>query len=168
MRDIHSFGAHRHAAKLRAHSGQEVLEAGVDRVLDRYGVAGPKQHAADQIERLLATIGDDQVVAGTGHILPPRLLHEVAAQRFVSAGRAELQDAGQVMPGQHGAATGAKIVQRKQVARRARDGEADDFLAPSGRWRGRRTFAPLKQRIPRHTAPGGKSAGDEASFADLA
>ena len=152
LRDIQPFRAHRNAHKLSANSGQQVLQARVDGVLDRYRVAGPQHHAADEVERLLTAIGDDQIVAGTRQVLAARLFHEVAAQGLETRGRAQLQDAGQVLPRQHRRATGAEFIQRKQRARRPRHLEADDFAAePRGRparmSRGRH-IAALEQRIP--------------------
>ena len=99
--------------QLRAHAGQQVLQPGVDGIFDRHRIAGAQQHAADQVERLLAAVGDEQVVAGTGQPLPPRLLQQVAAQRFVAAGRTELQDVGEIGASQHRRATGAKLIQRE-------------------------------------------------------
>jgi hypothetical protein len=63
---------------LRAHAGQQVLLSSVDRIFHRYRVAGTQQHPADQVERLLASVGDDEVVARPRQRLPARLIHQVA------------------------------------------------------------------------------------------
>jgi hypothetical protein len=52
---------------LRAHAGQQVLLS-----------SGTQQHPADQVERLLASVGDDEVVARPRQRLPARLIHQVA------------------------------------------------------------------------------------------
>jgi len=47
-----------------------------------------------KVERLLAAVGDDQVVAGTRHVLAARLFHEVAPEGLETRGRAQLQNTG--------------------------------------------------------------------------
>ena len=69
LRRIHAVGAHRDARKLRAHAGQQILQPGVDGIFDRHRVARPQQHAADQVERLLAAVGDQDVVARRRRVL---------------------------------------------------------------------------------------------------
>ena len=79
-----------YADQPRAHAGEEVLQAGIDWVFDRHGIAGPHQHAADQVEGLLAAVGDDQVVAGAGELLRAGFIEEAAAEGLISARGAEL------------------------------------------------------------------------------
>ena len=152
LRGIHAVGAHRNSAELRAHSRQQILQAGVERIFHRHRVTRPQQHPPDQVQRLLAAVGNQQVVPRTGHLLPPRLFHQVAAQRFVSARRTQLQNIGQIPAGKHRGAGRAKLVQREQVPRRTRNREADHVLAPSAIGPGYGRIAPLQQSIPIHPA----------------
>ena len=122
---------------MRAHAGQQIFQAGVDRIFDGHGIAGTKQYAADQIERLLAAVGDEDVVAGPGERLPASLFHEVPPQGFIAAGGAELQNGAEVRARQHGLATGAEIVQREEGPRRPGHDETGHLVAESaGRSRG--------------------------------
>ncbi len=109
---------------------------------------GPQQNARDQIERLLAAVGDDEIVARRRQTLRARLFQQIAPQRFVAAGRPELQDVRQIVPRQHGFATGAEIVQREEIARRPRHHEAD--FASHRRARCREGIAAIEQRSPIH------------------
>ena len=114
--------------KLRAHAGQQVLQPGIDRIFHRDRVARPKQHAADQVERLLAAVGDHEVVARAGEVLCLRLVQQMAAQRLDSrSGEPNCRMSARSSPRQHGCAARAKFVQRKKVARRPRHHEADHF-----------------------------------------
>ena len=167
MRRVHAVGAHRNAAKLRAHSRQQILQAGIERIFHRHRIAGPQQHAADQVQRLLAAVGDQQVVPRTRQLLPSRLFHQVAPQWFVSARRTQLQNVRQVAACQHCCATGAKLVQREQVSRGTRNREADHVLAPSAIGTGNGSVVTLEQSIPVHPARRLGATGHEAPAAHL-
>ncbi len=117
LREIDSAGAHRNTRQLYAHSGQKVFQARIHRIFDRHHVARTQKSAGDQIERLLAAVGHDEVVARRGQTLRARVIEQITPQRFVAAGRTELEDIGEIVTRQHGLATGAEIVQREQLAR---------------------------------------------------
>ena len=129
MRRVHTVGAHRDADQLRTHAGQQILQTGVDRIFHRDGVARPQQDAPDQVERLLAAVGDEEVVARARERLAAGLFHEVPPQGFVAAGRTELKDRSQLLARQHGLATGAEIVQREERSGGPGHDETGDLVA---------------------------------------
>ena len=67
-----------------------------------------------------------------------RLSQQTPAERFETAGRAQLQDVRQVVAREHGGAARAKFVQREQVAGRPRHHESDLFPSEPGSGAGRR------------------------------
>ena len=111
--------------ELRAGFQEEALESGVDGIFDHHLVAGAKQHAAEQVERLLAAVGDDEVVVRGGQVFGAGGVEQVAAQRLVSAGGAELQDVGEIGPGHDLFAARAQGVQGEELLGGAGGGEAD-------------------------------------------
>ena len=86
LRGVHAGGADGDTAELRAHAGEEVFQAGINGIFDGNGIAGAEQDAADEIKRLLAAVGDQEVVGGAGYLLAARLVHEVAAEGLIAAG----------------------------------------------------------------------------------
>ena len=72
----------------------------------------------------------------------------MAAQGFIAAGGAELQDGSQVGAREHRLATGAEIVQREECPRRPRHHEAGGLIAESAGGAGGRDIAALQQGAP--------------------
>ena len=82
--------------------------------------------AAQQIEGLLAAVGDQNIVGIAGDALCGGAGEEVAAQGFVAAGRAELHQGAEVRAVENFAAAGAEFFDRKHGFGGARTGKVDD------------------------------------------
>ena len=113
--DLDAVRAHRNADQLRAGFEEQALQSGVDGIFDHHFIAGTQQHPRQQIERLLAAVGDDEIVIGRSQILGAGGFQQIAAQRLVSAGRTELQDVGEIRTGHDFLATRAQGVQREEL-----------------------------------------------------
>ena len=73
----------------------------------------------------------------------------------------------QIPAGQYRGTGSAKLVQRKEIARRPRNREADDVPAPPAVRPGRHGVGPLQQPRPIHSAGRFHAPGDEAPPAHL-
>ncbi len=108
---------------------------------------------------------------GAASALAARLVEQVPAQRFVAAGRAELQDVGQVAAR---ASTAAQLARKSSSGNRSRDGRDIAKLMLRGPPRRRgiadAAIAAFQQRrsSPRRRGAAAALAGDEAAAAHLA
>lgn len=164
--DVEPVHSRRHAHQLRARLQQHILQTRVDWVFHDHRITGTHHHPRDQVERLLATIGNDEIVAGPHHAFAARLVQQVMAQRRVTGGRPQLQHRRRVGRGQHFLAASTECFNRKQVLGRARVGEADAVWR-SGR--GQRKSRRRKQLLPVQTRAGrAHLAENEAAPSDVA
>ena len=99
-------------------SRNRFFRPGIDRFFERDFFARAHQRAAQQIERLLAAVGDEDVVGVARDSALNGPIEQITPQRFVAAGRAELQQRFQVAgsPELRGSIRGT--LDRKQLFRR--------------------------------------------------
>ena len=105
--------AHGDSDHASASAEQDVAQAGIDGVLEKHGLAMRGQHALQQIEGLLATAGDQDVVVRGSDAAGTSLIQQITAQRRVARGGAELKDLRGGVRIENLPAGGAKFVQRK-------------------------------------------------------
>ena len=107
-------------------SQKEILQPRIDGLFECDFLAGAHQRAPQQIERLLASVGDENVVRVASDAALDRPIEQIAPQRFVAARRAELHKSLQIPAVENFAATLAKLLDWKKFFRRSRTGEVDD------------------------------------------
>ncbi len=137
---------------------KQVLQPRINRLLDRHLVSRQHQRPAQQVNRLLTPVRDQDVVRTP---LEPGPFQQISAQRFVPARRPELQQRSQPVARQHFAAGFPKFVYRKQPLRRPRSRKIDRAgLRKSGgrRKRPRQNPRPVQRpgiplRRPAHVTP---------------
>ena len=74
---VDAVGPHANANHLRAGGEEQILHARIHRILDGNLISRPRQDALQQIQPLLASAGDDQIVARTHGAQPACLGHQV-------------------------------------------------------------------------------------------
>ena len=111
--------SHRNADQPRAGALEHAADSQIHRIFDQHRRAladGPLQ----QIESLLASAGDQDVVRLARHAFRSRLFQQIAAQRRIAGRRPKLQDGRGVVARDHFGAGLAKLFERKQQFRRPR------------------------------------------------
>ncbi len=90
--DVDSVGPKGRADHTRAASQKRIAQAGINRIFEHHGFAMRRKHPLDQVERLLASAGDQNFVIRPSFAAPPGFLEQVAAQRTISTRRPELKN----------------------------------------------------------------------------
>ena len=84
--------AHRHAQAARPRPVKDRHRPGISRVFHDDRIAGPHKRFADQIKRLLASIGYEQIIVLGGNSIMMQQLQKRCLQRRIAVRRAEIQD----------------------------------------------------------------------------
>ena len=145
------------------------MHAGIDRVFHGHRVSGFDQDPLQEVNRLLAAVGHDDVVPVTGRAVAVSLLEQIAAQGRVTGRRAQLQDLDAV-GGDHFFSSGADLLERKQFLGRPRGSEADRHARSGQRRRMRGLNLAFHEDVPpaKSGRPRRRDTLDETAAADMA
>src|SRR5438270_729496 len=91
-RDVHTGIVDRYAEDVGSAARESSQHAVINRILYRDAAAWTGENMGHEIERLLATVGNDKVVAGPRHACCHRLIQQIASQGSIAAGRTQLQN----------------------------------------------------------------------------
>ena len=138
-----------HGERANARAGENCDRARIGGILERDRIARAQKRLADKVDRLLAAVGDQQLLVADVQAFAAKHFDQQPLERFVAVRRAKLQNAAAFVA-QHGIATAAEFFDREEFTRRPRNRERD------GAWRNIRhqaaqaIFAALvgKQRFP--------------------
>ena len=86
-------GFDRHGEHAGAGAGKNGNCAGIGGIFQRDGVTGTQKRFADQVDGLLAAVGDQELLGANVLPFAPEPIDKLLAQRLVAVGRAERKNA---------------------------------------------------------------------------
>ena len=131
--EVNALRGHLKPDEFRAAFEEKIPQAGVDGFFQRDFHAGTDQSAPEQIDGLLAAVGDENVV---GFARQTGAAKQEGAERFVAAGRAQLEQGAQPVAAQNLFTALAEFLYRKKLFRRPGCREIDEAGAGGTHRRG--------------------------------
>ena len=123
--------AHRYTKAACARTAEDRHRAGIRRIFQNNGIAGPYKCFADQIQGLLAAVGDQEIFVPRRNAVVLQKLKQRLFQRRISIRGAEVEDIGG-FAAQDGIHASLQIFDRKQLLRGPGQNKREGILRSAG------------------------------------